>query len=173
MAHGQESESPCPLGADRWRGTHLRELARTTGVYLGPEYGATALKNTYTYHRSARILSSTQSETTNRPRCPGADRARGRPWLISGAQHGNTRTTTCHRASALETRTYMSAAQGKTSSPTQKPVKHSAERFEPVCFHGVNGLPARNLHRLARHQPPTHKDNFRCKARRCCLMQPA
>jgi len=40
MAHGQGSESPCPLGADRWRGTHLRELARTKGVYLGPEYGA-------------------------------------------------------------------------------------------------------------------------------------
>ena len=44
MVHGQDSESPCPLGADRWRGTHLRELARTAGVYLGREYGATALK---------------------------------------------------------------------------------------------------------------------------------
>ena len=94
MAHGQDSESPCPLGADRWRGTHLRELARTAGVYLGREYGATALKNTYTYHRSARIRSSTQSDTTNRPKCLGADRARGRPWLISGTQHENTRTST-------------------------------------------------------------------------------
>ena len=76
------------------RGTHVRELARTAGVYLGREYGATALKNTYTYHRSARILSSTQSDTTNRPKCLGADRARGRPWLISGTQHENTRTST-------------------------------------------------------------------------------
>ena len=45
------------------RGTHVRELARTAGVYLGREYGATALKNTYTYHRSASILSSTQKRT--------------------------------------------------------------------------------------------------------------
>jgi len=48
------------------QGTHVRELARTAGVYLGREYGATTLtkKNTYTYHRPARILSSTQRRRT-------------------------------------------------------------------------------------------------------------